>query len=471
MKDIGRRISERADVLLIYLLLFVFFVGKVNFYQSFVQRYPDEGSHLAYIAYLETERKLLPNFREMYSSIRVPDDKINELTDDVGISDTHANYLGHPPLYYQLMRLSGGICIHEGRLYINLQRLRDFSQLFCYAGVIIAFYIGYTRLRGRVWHLLYGTIIVSVPMLAYDTGLSNDVLNFLGVAIVMLALLRLSEGKRNAASYWLLAVGVFVSILSKLTGGLIIVVACFLFVVRAMWNEKSARILLNHHFFMTLPLYAIVCAYFLNLYFKYGTVQPSLALINPDYYYQSGFYVVEENRIHYSFLQYAQYFLKRFLYSWTGIHSHVSLEKRTSSFLSLNQIGLVSILALPLLSFFKNKKSVATNNPCRYLYVGSIVAFLYQFYTAHNSFVSAGYLGGTQARYHLVALPAMAFLITEALERRWSFAYQRLSDNSRGKYAMSFFGAALVVLFCGLLIYEDFGYFLTYFTDYLIPLS
>jgi len=457
--------QKSSSAVLIYLCLLVLFIGKMEFYQKYVARFPDEGSHLAYIGYLEDTGMIIPDFGNMYFKVSV--DNV-DLMCEANIIKGRSNYLGHPPLYYHLMRLSDGIEKRDRSIFINVNRLRDFSQIIACIGMIIAFYIGLTRLKSNLLHLLYGLSIVSIPMLAYDcAGINNDTLAFLGVTIVLLALLRVSEGKRKLTSYILLALGVFTSALSKLTSGLIVLIACLIFLIRLLLKEKSFRVLFNRNFAITVPVYLVVFFYFIYLICCYGTVQPSLKGLDPEHFYTSGFYVPVEERVLLSFSEYLIRYTKGFLGTWTGIASHVSLTKGGSVF-GINRIALFLILVLPAFSFLKKNSESNFKEAGQCLYIGAIAAMLYQFYNAYiNWYCASGYLGAYQSRYYLCVLPAFAYLICMAVEERYRYAISCVSECRCNKKEVQLFFGIIIITFCFLLVYEDFIYFRIHFNDYL----
>ncbi|OOO00371.1 MAG: hypothetical protein ATN35_01335 [Epulopiscium sp. Nele67-Bin004] len=421
----------------IYGLTLIFFVLMMDLYQYKVGGFADESVHIAYIAYLEQENTLIPNFYEMPMIGTI--DENNQFT----FSDTGTNYLGHPPLYYQLMRLSPGINSVDGEIFVNVNALRDTSQLIAICGLLFAFYIGYSRLSGNLIHLLYATIVTSVPMMAYNSsGVTNDSLVFLFVNVTLLALIRLTENKQDMKTFALLAVGVCGSVLTKLTGGLVVAIACILVFGYMLYQDRNLSIVLNKYFLITLPLYIGAFVYFANVFITYGTVQPTLSILNYDYMLTTGFYVPEENRISFNFLQYIRHFKTQFIKTWTGIASHIHMLKTESR---LSGIALKVIMVLPVIHLGKMFKKENIVECSFYVAVG--VAVLYQFYVAHSSFIDRGYLGNVQSRYYLCALPAIAFCICK----------------------LKIFKQKPIVTWAliSLLIYENYIYFLLNYENYL----
>ena len=366
-------------------------------------------------------------------------------------------------MYYHLMRLSGGVQIRDGQLFINLTQLRDFSQQIACVGLILAFYLGLTRIQKPVFHLLYGAIIVSIPMFSYTcAGVNNDTLAFLGTTIVLIALMRFCEEKRNVYTYLLLSIGIFTAIMAKLTSGLIVSIACLIFLMGWIIRNRSLSILLTPCFVITLPVYFVIVVYFLDLLSTYGTVQPSLGVLDPEAFYSSGFYVPVDERSYMTLEQYISYYWSHFGETWTGIASHVSLL-RSGKIYGINRIGLFLVLVLPVLSFWGQKNTTQYAAQC--IYIGTLFAMVYQFYKACTAYYHvSGYMGAYQSRYYLCALPAMAYLICILLDER--IEYVNTYMGRYGKRA-GIISSLCVIMYCALLIYEDFIYFILNFNKYL----
>jgi len=454
-----REKKENKYAILIYFLMFFLLVCKVNFYAENVGRFPDEGVHISYIAYLEKTGNVIPEFENMTRIELVRENMYH-------FSDTDINYLGHPPLYYHIMRLSGGVNITEDTAKVDLDTLRNFSQLIAYIGIIIAFYIGYKAIDLLPLHLLYSGIIVSVPMLTYTmAGVNNDTLSFLGLSIVILALFKYKDGEQNFLTYLILSLGIFITMLSKLTAGLILIVALGIFITREIMDKKSLKFIFNKNMMLTLPLYLFVIIYFLIIFIKYRTVHPGLKTIAPDYFYTTGFYVEPAKRVIMTFKKYINYYWENFFRTWIGIHSHVSMAK-TGSLFQFNSIGLLSIWFLPIMSFFTIKKT-KYKNAFSYVYIGVLVASFVQFIRAYNGFIVNGYKGSYQSRYYLCALPAMAILICLWVKDRYEYIKKELVVQGKDTKVIEICFFLICLAFVGLLIYGDIIYFLINFNKYI----
>lgn len=476
---IRNRSKRKKIIFLVYATVFAFFIFKMFFYAHFVGRFPDEVAHISYIAYLEQEHKIIPDFKSM--TILIPKEKNNDLSavKDILVSypgpyifGESVNYLGHPPLYYQLMRLSGGVKVQNGVASIDIWRLRYFNMVLSAFAMLLIFYIGYSRIRDiPILHLLSATICVSVPMLAYvSAGVNNDNLALLGVSLSVLGLLRFSEHKRTFFTYSLLSIGLYISVMSKLTAGLIVLLAFALYLVFALITEKNLRFLKSKEFLVTLPVYLIAAAYFALVHMQTGSFQPSYRLLDLQGYLASDFYVPPASRTHMDFLQYAKYYIAAFLGTWTGIASNVSLLKDETALYSLPQIGLVGLLVLPLLlslQLGKNRPERPAALALFAFYLGLIITMIVQFLRAYLEYKNiSGYLGGYQSRYYLCGIAAIALATVFAAGNIYG---KETGKQGRGpariirQMTVQFAAFAFVLL----LLYEDFGFFLKHFTDYL----
>ena len=460
----AEQIRKNTVPIAIYLCCFLLFIGKATFYMDNVGRFPDESMHIAYVVYLENTSKIVPDFREIYHHVTPKNP--NELS-EAAIDTSALNYLGHPPLYYHIMRLSHAVQLREdGALLVNIRGLRQFSLCIASIGVLLAMYIGITRLKGALQHLVYATVLVSVPMLAYDSaGVNNDALSIVGVTLVFLALIRLAEQRRGQMTFWLLGVGVAISVLSKLTAGLVVAAACAAFFLHCIIKERSLSILFNRQFLLTLPLYCVAAGYFAYIYARYGTVQPSLKVLDYEYFLTTGFYVPESKRIALTFGQYAKRYFAGFFATWTGIASHVSLLKNASPF-SERRVALMVLWVFPFFTFFSRGQYSRQKRGAQALFFGVALAALVQFYRAWNGFLANGYLGGYQSRYYLCAAPALAFLAAAFWGERHAYIKQCAQKSQFASIAAAGY-AALIVAYCALLYYEDFIYFLLKFDNYL----
>lgn len=473
------KLNSKYFISLIYLVMFIFFVYKMFFYSQFVGRFPDELSHISYIATLTKDNAIIPNFKSMtilepFTTSSVPTKDTTSVTYKFGQT---FNYLGHPPLYYQIMRLSCGVTANNGIVMVNLFQLRFFNMLLCALALLLIFYMGYSRIgKSPLMHLLYATIVVSVPMLAYIcAGINNDTLALVGTTVFIFGLIRFSEQKLNYLTYILISVGVTTSFLSKLTTGTLITFAIIFFLLFYLLKNRNLRFLISKQFLITIPIYLVVVAYYAAIYIQTHSIQPTFITIDPKGFYASGFYMLPADRIYMSFAHYVKTFISNFLGTWIGIASHVSLYKH-GGLISFEKTALLSLLVLPLMLFWqfkKNEPSNKLNSAVISVYIGIAITMLIQVLRAYYEYKNvSGYLGGYQSRYYLCGISAIALSIV--------FVARGFYENQSIKHFKLRFGnnkinipikkaltGCICIIFIGLLIYEDFIYFLLNFKNYL----
>lgn len=463
-------------VLAVYAAAMLFFFYKMMFYTERIGNFPDERAHVSYIVYLEANHKLIPHFADMsllnqkndVASADTIDSKQNY--DGTFTLTGTFNYLGHPPLYYQIIRLSGGVRVYrDGTVTVDIMRLRYPSMAIALLAMLLIFYIGFTRIGDSpVLHLLYAAICTSVPMLAYDcAGINNDTLSFFGMAVLLLGILRFMEKKRNAGTYWLIAAGVFVSALAKLTTCTIVLLSIILLFVYLLLTEKNMKFLLSKKFLPTIPAYLAVAAYYIAVRLQTGEFQPSYSKLSPQQFLNSGFYIAPAQRSNMSTLTYIHYFADNFLRSWTGIASHVTMVKKDSLF-SLNSIGLEFLFLLPLLALIpllrgRRKGPTAALLAC---YFAAAATVAVQFMSSFRNYrYVTGYEGGFQSRYYLCCIPVFALAIVFGLrelsqrEKAGESVPAAVPRERKLRPTLRKIGVPTVcVLYALLLFYEDFPY-------------
>ena len=483
----GRRIEWMPLILAVYLAAFVYFWGKMLFYSRYVGRFPDELAHISYIAYLTAHPGLfIPRFRDMQLLVlKNSSAAANTLTAVNGLGGSYTlsgsfNYLCHPPLYYQIMRLSGGVTFTGGIFRIDLMKLRLFSMGLASCGLLLFFHIGRSRLGNRpLPHLLYAVICVSVPMFAYDcAGVNNDALTLPAMGLTALGLLRLAEKRRNAGTYGLVGAGVALAVLSKYTAGLTALLATVFACAGIAIRERSLDILRRRAVWAALPFCLAAVAYMAAVYRQTGSIQPDFRLLRPQEFMASGFYVPVGQRAAWRFPQYAVYFATGFFHTWTDITSAVTLYKG-ETLLGPARIGIFLIAVLPMLLLWPRRTGRGREKSLTVLRAGYFAVALVALTQLVRGYVQfrhvSGYLGGYQSRYYLCDVVwmglAAAWEVKElagppvsapdaagqppALARRvWRGARQAAAS-------------LWCVGFSVLLIYEDLIYFIWNFKDYL----
>lgn len=452
-------------VFLIYAAVFAYSVGQVLFYMQFVGNTPDEATHISYIAYLVQTGKIIPDFSQMQM--------LSISGNTASFVDGSLNQLGHPSLYYLVMKLCKPIeIVGENSYLIHLTRLRLFSAAFGLLALAISFYIGYTRISKKqpALHLLYGAIITSVPMFLYNLcGVNNDTFALLGCVVFFLGILRVCEEKKNYGTYFLIAGGFVIAVLSKVTAGMLIGLMAVIYVVWYCVKHKSVKLIFCKEFLFTLPAYLAAAAYFAVVYMKFHTLQPDLNSINPAYYQTSPFFVPFEDRTVMPMFDYFMQYWKNFFDTWTAIASHTSLYK-LDHWMSYDRILMLLVLFVPILLFFVKKARQYVVMLIGF-YVSLVMVVWMQFQRAFNTyFYVAGYLGAYQTRYYLCVLPILAFiavyLLQILMERKERPS--TLESHSEGMIVLSPSKVAVTISIIASisLFYSGFVYFLFNYFGY-----
>lgn len=463
------RIPVKYVIVGIYVIAFIIISYQVNFYKERVGNTPDERAHISYIAYLEETNEIIPNFSEMKILRDIPN-KSNYYR-----FDNTTNQLGHPPLYYHIMRLSGAVEVNDDEVFVDYDKLYLLSSFIALVAIAIILYIGYSRINKEIpsLHLLYTSIFLGIPMFTYNiSGINNDTLTLIGVAIFMLGVLRHSENKRNVLTYLLIGFGMIMTLFGKITAGAILVIGSLIYVIWQCIKEKSAKGIFCKGFYISLPIYLIAILYFAKLYITQGTIQPMLKALDPETFYNSGFYVDFANRTFKSIGEYFVYFWESFFDTWTAIASHIALYKKTVWY-SPERIVPILICFMPLI-LFKINKSYKYTKLLISLYIGIVVIAFMQFINGFSGFFyNSGYPGGYQSRYYLCVLIVLAFASIAVLDRLYNKGQYEYNDLELIQFNKGILlintkkiTDIIALIASVLLIYNNFIYFLLNFTTY-----
>ncbi|MEK0263945.1 hypothetical protein [Bifidobacterium mongoliense] len=396
-----------------YVAVAAYAVMQFLFYVKYYAHSYDEMAHLSYVAYEKVHNQLLPRFENMqiYRGAVNPTGSLNT-TDGVQF-----NQLGHPPLYYLIMSRLPGMSANGDEVFFDLELLRVESFLIGLLGIALVFYIGFTRIRKvPLLHLLFALMIVSPPNLIFVmSGLNNDTLTFVTIAVFVLGCIRFVERRYNLATYVLIAFGICATLLTKLTAGMIVVVIAVLIVAYALIVDRNPKALLRKEFFISLPLYAVPLAYFGGIYARYHTVQPGYESLARVQYLNSSFYTPLAARQEWSVLQYLLHFWNDFINYWNLLPYLPDLQRPGMSPVSFESIALTMTLILPLVIFAVRKDRIGWQLALSVAGVWSVIVL--QCYSVMKVFYAYGYLGGTQSRYYLCANVVFALAIIWLIER------------------------------------------------------
>lgn len=399
---------RKALILVDYGGILAFVALQFRLFTRHLGGFPDERTHLSYIAFMKMHGGWVPDFPAMriYPNLRPG---VMNLADD---PQNTFNYLGHPPLYYKLMSLIGGMHIQGSTVVYDEMRLRLTSFAIGVAGLLLVLYIGFTRIAHiPMLHLLFVLIVISPANMIYGmSGFSNDTLLLLTVSVFILGVIRFMEERYDLLTYALIALGLSATMLTKLTGGLIVAVMTVLLVTYTLLVVRRPRRILRPAFYVTVPVYLIPAAYFALLHSRLHTIQPGYQQLAPKEFMSTGWYTPMSKRTPLTIAEYAPYFFKRLLDCWSSIVGYTPVARPGTTPFTIDAIGVTLIFLAPLAVFFFAKSAAQ-----RYLAMGAIsilVAVLYQFQIGFAAAFGRGDVdGGVQSRYYQCAMAFFALAV------------------------------------------------------------
>ena len=153
----------------------------------------------------------------------------------------------------------------------------------------------------------------------------------------------------------------------------------------------------------------VILAYYLILISRYGTINPSLGVIAPEYYKTTPFYNTKIYKPAYPLPVYAKRYWTNFCEYWTGVQFGKSFPKHSL----LESIPSMFIFAIPIvyLIYQKIKKEeIDITNVS--IGIGVIIAIIIQFWKAYYEFVYvSGYLGAYHSRYYVCTMASFGVLL------------------------------------------------------------
>lgn len=427
------KISRRTIYLLIiYLIALIIFNIHIEQYQSYIKEFPDEFSHIGYIAYLEETNRIIPKFEEMqeteqykshlkkYKYVDIEKQKDTIETDstieteniNTRFLENTINHLGHPPLYYHIMKLFNVVKIdNNGNITYNLKKLRNISQIISNIALILTFIFAYRNLKTITANTIFAILLVNIPLLPYVSGAtSNDVLSFLGLSIFLLGIDKLTKGKRTYIAYILTATGTFICMLNKVTTGIIVGISYLIILIYILAKDKNNKAIFCKEFLITTPIYVCILVYYILIIARYGTVQPVIQNIAPEYYKTTTFYNDTIYTKAYTIKMYAKNYWNNFINYWAGYNYGKNYPNH-----ELKE-GIISLMIFifPIIYFIhqkirKSKIDIVNFSVCIGVYVTIIIQFIRQYIEFKTL---SGYQGGFHSRYYLCAMPSFLILIS-----------------------------------------------------------
>ena len=410
---------NRRILLGIYGAALLYFVLKQLYYAVYVGGFPDQRAQNGYVLEMMTNPALVPDFASMPLYL-IRWEGLNEF---MFRTWGEVNYLGHPPLYYLLMGLLRPAKeITDGWFPMDYFRLCGANMVLTGLGLVLSFRLAYKYLESRspFVHAVFAAALVTLPELAYvGVSVNNDNLAFLAFAIFFTGVLRYQEDKPDLKTYLLIGFGFLLGSFSKLTTALLMLLMLVVILVMSIVRTKSLKLVANRYFLMTLPCYLLFLAYELVIHSRYGVWQPGLAVIAPEYFKTTIFYVAPENRVPMSLLQYIGVFVRGIGYSWSSLYGH---NQEVNAIMKNNVAGVIYWIPVAVTVFAAALQALKKEKADRYT-IPVVLAFLftlaYHFYTGWSGFLKNGYTGGVQARYYLPLIIPFAFVLCRELPPRF----------------------------------------------------
>ncbi|MBR1540338.1 MAG: hypothetical protein IJ629_04115 [Clostridia bacterium] len=409
----------------------------MDYYQSYIQDYSDEYSHIAYMAYLKQTKHIIPEFKEMreFKNLQSKYKKISNIDYEERLDrksiefmetgedttqefdEESVNHLGHPPLYYHIMNLSNFVHTQDGKITFNFRGIRNTTQFLANIAMIIAFYVGYRKLKSITANFAYAIILVNIPLISLTcSAITNDTLSFIGMGIFIIGAMRLEEKNRNYLTYLLIGLGTFICCFSKLTTSLILFIAYILIIILLLIREKNLKFIFCKQALVTLPAFFMILGYYAIIYSRYGVLNPSIVHLAPEYYKQTKFFNDTIYKPAYTLKFYANHFWRKFFEYWTGFNNGKPYARHTQNY-KLVVSGIVFIA--PFVHFIyqklkRQKIDIVNISICIGTFITMIVQFVRQYMEFH---ALSGFLGGFHSRYYICAMPTFLLLITKIIEK------------------------------------------------------
>lgn len=451
--------NNKIIIYCIYSILFTLFVFKMFFYANQMFEIPDSDAHLSYIIYMEkNEDKFIPAFEDM-TLYEIENSYVENNQIIYKMAETPMTcYLGHPPLYYKMMQLCNAVeIIDDGSVYLNATILSNVNIFLTAITMLVCLMIGYKFIekhRGS-WclHLFYVAICTSIPLYGYlGSAPNNDNLCNVGAVIFLCGLISYLEKGYSYKTFWLVALGIVISVMSKLTMGLIVVIVTFVFVIADILKERKLTIICNRYFLSSLPIYIGAVIYFLIIYNTYGAVQPAYqSFVSNEEFVSSQFYVVEEARVYMTFWQDVVHFFKGMLQTWCGTYN-VSYMLDRSSLIKIVHLAVIVMFFITgckeFIDYIK-KRGKSTNILTIAFGLAIIIATLRQFVGHYTTYMIRGYTGGYQSRYYMPCIPVIAMGACQFV-----FMLKNKLDSRQCTI-----GKLLLVIMSVIVVYGDFLYF------------
>ena len=128
--------KKRTVLLCLYGAALVYFILKMAYFAFFAGGFPDQTAQVSYLIEMCRGPQLLPDFAKLplYSIVGR-----TGMTRQMIADPTSVNYLGHPPLYYLLLSLTGPVrFLADGTAEVDFLKLYISNILLTAAGAVLS---------------------------------------------------------------------------------------------------------------------------------------------------------------------------------------------------------------------------------------------------------------------------------------------------------------------------------------------
>ncbi|PJM74073.1 hypothetical protein CS006_02710 [Bifidobacterium primatium] len=460
MHRYANNVHKTMVIVIDYVTIAAYILAQFLIYIKYFPRDYDESAHMSYVAYEKIHHELFPTFE----NIKIYEDAYT-MSGTMDLSSFHEfNQLGHPPLYYLIMSIMPGITRSSGTVEYHINWLRASSFGIGFLGILLAMYLGYTRIskKSPILHLVFATVLIAPANFVFVmSGVNNDTLCFLTVSIFTWGMLRFRERKFDYVTFLLIVVGMSTSLLTKLTAGMITSFIGLFALIATIRDEQIRTVLKSRQFLISIPLYLPPVVYYTRTLLHYHAIQPSYQKLDPYGYYHSTFYYALEKRSELDVFAYIKHFGEGIMRSWWSMPWQPDITRSHTSSLTFDALAVSMLVFIPIVIFAVQRNRLG--NTLAMAMAALIITLFQQFSNALKGFYVNGYTGGTQSRYYLCAMVFLAMTVV------WMMAHwfgrdkrdDRItdeSDDARGNIIGSITptGQMVCAAFVMWLVYDGF---------------
>lgn len=370
----------RDYVLALALALFTFGCAWPHLNATPLGAAPDERAHATHVHEIAVGGRLTPD----YANSRILP------------SEARGNYLGHPPLYYSVLGLTGRV-LDWGDPMDNYHRYRALSAAMVALGMLLWVLAGRAFGVPSTWLIATVAAANAIPMFPYLAGsINNDNLGYLAVAIGVYGVARLPAWPR--AAYYVGGLGLLVALLTKATAALFLLAffCCWL----APQLRRSSSPLRDRHFLAALAAVALLAAaWYVPILLEYGTLFPrsgTLYAAHPPPTDPVGPVAVAAESFRQMWSRLPQ------------ISSHASLQPLDGWLRNaVYALVLLPVLAWLMSRWRRRTHDIEVERAGTAFIAALAVTVVVHFLVVWNSYLAHGLFTGLQPRYYSYALPGL----------------------------------------------------------------